>query len=163
MKWIKSASGSAYHEYVLQDNEKTLLNLRYNSNTGTLRLKTDNEKRLLMLDTGQLAKNRIGFLNEYGITIGGLSFPDSKAASGAVNMNEYSYRYLLSGSDAAEIRIYDSSDNKLLAHGILNPSPGIGQAEINNEVCFTKEMYTPLVAGLLWYISINEISPAEAF
>jgi|GEM_PF-4081353 len=162
MKWIKSASGSAYQDYVLQDNEKTLLSLRYNSHTGTLRLKAGNIKRLLMLDTLQPAKIKIGFLNEYGITVGGLSFTDGKANSGTIRMNEYSYHYILSAAEGAAIRIYDSADNKLRVHGVLSPLQGMGIININNEQCFANEMYTPLVAGLLWYISINEISPAAA-
>lgn len=160
MKWIRIQSSPAYEQFLLQEKGITVLNLRHNQETNTLRLKTGNEKRLMMIDTSQVDKNRIGLLNEYGIEIGGLTFTDTKDNAGEMVIEENHFRYVLTANPAMEIQIYDMRDDRLLMRcGLVQDTVNAGKG-LNNRVCFVQDNYTPMVAGLLWYLHVSEINIA---
>ena len=68
---VKNLSGQ--QDYILKEDDKTVLKLRYKNDLRTARVETDTERRVLMIEDEGLLRTKLVLKNEYGVRIGSLN------------------------------------------------------------------------------------------
>ena len=109
---VKNISGQ--QDYILKEDDKTVLKLRYKNDLHTARVETENERRVLIIDDEGLLKTKSVLKNEYGIRIGSLNYDNFSDTQGSVDIEGVKYRFMVKNGDVPELNIYKGSRRNLV-------------------------------------------------
>jgi hypothetical protein len=104
---IKSNSGQL--DYILKEDDKTVLKLRYKQELHTARVETETERRVLIIEDEGLVKSKLILKNEYGVRIGSLSYDNFSDTHGSVEIESTKFRFLIQHGPSPELHIYKGS------------------------------------------------------
>jgi len=124
-------NNSGQQDYILKEDNKTVLKLRYKSDLGTARVETETERRVLIIEDEGLLRTRLILKNEYGVRIGSLSYDNFSDTHGSVEIENTKFRFLIQhNTPGSELHIYKGSRrneiyNCQLSFDDINNSKGI--------------------------------------
>ena len=114
MNIVSIESNSDHHDYLLKEDDKTVLKLRYKNDVHIARVETDKERRVLTIEDEGLLKTKLILKNEYGIPIGSLIYDNFSATHGVVDIENTKYRFDVRKTDSTELHIYKGSRKILI-------------------------------------------------
>ena len=109
---VKNISGQ--QDYILKEDDKTVLKLRYKKDLHTARIETETERRVLIIDDEGLLKTKSVLKNEYGIRIGSLNYDNFSDTQGSVDIEGVKYRFIVKNGEVPELNIYKGSRRNLV-------------------------------------------------
>ena len=143
-------------DYVLKEDDKTVLKLRYKQESHTARIETEQERRALMIEDEGLLRTRLILKNEYGIRIGSLSYDNFSDTHGAVDIENAKYRFFFQNNSTPELNIYRGSQQSFI-YSCRLPGHIIPTKE-------TKTQTASFIIGVSWYLFLkNTIKGLPAF
>jgi hypothetical protein len=101
-------------DYLLKEDDKTVLKLRYKKDLHTARVETEKERRVLIIDDEGLLKTKSVLKNEYGIRIGSLNYDNFSDTNGLVDIENIKYRFIVKNGEVPELNIYKGSPRNLV-------------------------------------------------
>lgn len=101
-------------DYLLKEDGKTVLKLRYKKDVHTARVETEKERRVLIIDDEGLLKTKSVLKNEYGIRIGSLNYDNFSDTHGLVDIEKIKYRFIVKKGEVTELNIYKGSRRNLV-------------------------------------------------
>ena len=114
MNIVSVNNNQDHHEYLLKEDDKTVLKLAYKNDTHIARIETEKEKRVLIIEDEGLLRTLLVLKNEYGVRIGSLNYDNFSAAHGAVDIENVKYRFNVSQAASPELNIYKGSRKNLI-------------------------------------------------
>jgi len=109
---VKQVPGQ--QDYLLKEDDKTVLKLRYKNDLHTARVETESERRVLSIDDEGLLKTKSVLKNEYGIRIGSLNYDNFSDTQGLVDIEGIKYRFIVTKGETPELNIYKGSRSNLI-------------------------------------------------
>lgn len=110
MNIVSVKNNSGQQDYILKENDKTVLKLRYKKELHTARIETETERRVLIIQDEGLVKSKLVLKNEYGVRIGSLSYDNFSDTHGSVEIENTKFRFLVQHNEDAEVlHIYKGS------------------------------------------------------
>ena len=101
-------------DYLLKEDDKTVLKLCYKKDLHTARVETEKERRVLIIDDEGLLKTKSVLKNEYGVRIGSLNYDNFSDSQGAVDIENIKYRFNVKNGETPELNIYKGSRRNLV-------------------------------------------------
>ncbi len=142
---IKSIPGQ--QDYVLKEDNKTVLKLRYKNDRHVARLETENERRVLMMEDEGLLRTKLVLKNEYGVRIGSLNFDNFSGNHGSVDIENTKYRFSVQQGESPELNIYKGSRR--------NPIYSC-QLAFDNFSKEAKALSSSLIMAVSWYLFLRK-------
>ena len=109
---VKHIAGQ--QDYLLKEDDNTVLKLRYKKDLHSARVETEKERRVLIIDDEGLLKTRLILKNEYGVRIGSLMYDNFSDTHGSVEIENIKYRFVITHGSTPELRIYKGSRRNLI-------------------------------------------------
>jgi hypothetical protein len=109
MNIVSVKSNSGQQDYILREDDKTVLKLRYKKELYTARIETETERRVLIIEDHGLIKSKLVLKNEYGVRIGSLSYDNFSDTHGSVEIENTKFRFLIQHGASPELHIYKGS------------------------------------------------------
>ena len=109
MNIVSQKNVPGQHDYLLKEDNKTVLKFSYKQERHTARVETENERRVLIIDDEGLLKTRLILKNEYGVRIGSLAYDNFSDTQGSVDIENTRYRYVVQNGNKTELNIYKGS------------------------------------------------------
>lgn len=109
MNIVSVKSNSGQQDYILKEDDKTVLRLRYKNDLHTARVETETERRVLMIEDEGLLWTRLVLKNEYGVRIGSLSYDNFSDNQGSVEIEGTKFRFFIQYTPKPELHIYKGS------------------------------------------------------
>ena len=135
-------------DYLLKEDDKTVLKLCYKNDLHTARVQTENERRVLTIDDEGLLKTKSVLKNEYGIRIGSLNYDNFSDTQGSVDIENIKYRFIVMKGETPELNIYKGSHRNL----IYNCRVVLG--DIKSRVKGSQA--ASLIIAISWYLFLQE-------
>lgn len=104
---VKNISGQ--QDYILKEDDKTVLKLRYKNDLHTARVETETERRVLMIEDEGLLRTKLVLKNEYGVRIGSLSYDNFSDNQGSIEIESTKFRFFIQHNPQRELHIYKGS------------------------------------------------------
>lgn len=104
---VKNISGQ--QDYILKEDNKTVLKLCYKQDLHTARVETETVRRVLLIDDEGLLKTKLVLKNEYGVRIGSLSYDNFSDTHGSVEIENTKFRFVVQHGQAPELSIFKGS------------------------------------------------------
>ena len=92
--------------YELKENDNTVLEIRYKPDMHTARVVTHEERRVLIIENEGLLRIKMAIKNEYGVSIGSLSYDNFSDTNGSVEFEKTRYRFRIQYTPVPELHIY---------------------------------------------------------
>lgn len=150
---VKNIAGQ--QDYLLKEDNKTVLKLCYKQELHTARVETENERRVLIIGDEGLLKTRLILKNEYGIRIGSLTYDNFSDTHGSVEMENTKYRFIVQHGSTPELNIYKGSRRNLIY------SCQLSYDDKNSKG--TKSQSASFIIAVSWYLFLKSVvkgSPA---
>jgi hypothetical protein len=147
MNIVSVKNNSGQQDYILKEDNKTVLKLRYKNDLHTARVETETERRVLMIEDEGLLKSKLILKNEYGVRIGALSYDNFSATHGLVEIEGTKFRFLIQHNTKPELHIYKGSR-----------SNEIYNCQLSFDDSSAKEIKSPPTAftiALSWYLFLK--------
>lgn len=144
---LKSIPGQ--QDYILKEEDKTVLKLRYKNDLHIARVETENERRVLMIEDEGLLWTKLVLKNEYGIRIGSLNYDNFSATHGSIDIENTRYKFSVQNGKTPELTIYKGPRRDLVYSC---------QLKIDN---YSKEMRSQapaLIIAISWYIFLKNVT-----
>ena len=93
MKWLFTSNKSGQEIYELWNTREKFLTLMFQRRSGSLRITTDDEKRVFLVGREGFLRRRTVLRNEYGIKIGQLSNENSQDTTGIIELDKRRFSY----------------------------------------------------------------------
>lgn len=145
MNIVSFQNNPGQQDYLLNEDDKTVLKLRYKNDLRIARVETEKEKRVLLIEDEGLLRTRLVLKNEYGVRIGSLNYDNFSATHGAVDIENTKYRFDLKQNESLELHVYKKSRRNLIYSCQLS-------IENNN----SKTALASLIIALTWYLFLKE-------
>jgi hypothetical protein len=107
-------------DYLLKEDEMTVLKLCYKQELHTARIETEKERRVLIIDDEGLLKTKLILKNEYGVRIGQLMYDNFSDSKGTVEIENKQFRFSLKNTSFPELSIYKNLKRSLLYSCLLS-------------------------------------------
>lgn len=143
---VKQLAGQ--QDYLLKEDDKTVLKLRYKNELHTARVETERERRVLSIDNEGLLKTKSVLKNEYGVRIGSLNYDNFSTTHGSVDIENIKYRFIVKDGEVPELNIYKDSRRNLVYNCQLvfdDISSGIKGSQTAS-----------LIIAVSWYLFLKE-------
>ena len=135
-------------DYLLKEDDKTVLKLRYKNDLHTARVETEKERRVLTIDDEGLLKTKSVLKNEYGIRIGSLNYDNFSDTQGSVDIENIKYRFTVKNSEIPELNIYKGSRRNLVYNCQLVFD------DISSKIKGSQT--ASLIIAVSWYLFLND-------
>ena len=145
MNIISVRSNDGHQDYLLKEDDKTVLKLRYKNDLPVARVETAQERRVLLIEDEGLLRTMLVLKNEYGIRLGSLNYDNFSATHGAVDIENTKYRFRLKHGKSTELHIYKGSRRNLIYSCEL-------LADKNN----SKMALASLIIAVSWYLFLKD-------
>lgn len=143
---VKNIAGQ--QDYLLKEDDKTVLKLRYKQEVHTARVETENERRVLIIEDEGLLRTRLILKNEYGIRIGSLTYDNFSDTHGSVEIENSRYRFTVQHSSTPELNIYKGSRRNLIYSCQLSYD--------DNNAKETKSQSASFIIAVSWYLFLKD-------
>jgi hypothetical protein len=146
MNIISVKTNPGQQEYLLKEDEKTVLKLCYKNDVHIARMETDKERRVLIIEDEGLLKTKLILKNEYGVRIGSLNYDNFSTTHGTVDIENTKYRFSLKHSSSIELNLYKGSRRNLFYSCQLS-------IEDNN----SKTTLASVILAVSWYLFLQGV------
>lgn len=136
MKWLLVSSSLRQEIYELWNSDEKLLTIYSHPDKGTLRIVTDDAKRVFLIGKEGFLRSRKVLRNEYGIRMGQLIYEGIQENQGSVLVYDEEFYYHIGNGSPMEAAIYKNSE-------IL----------VTCELPAFAKDYDLLILALCWYIT----------
>ena len=143
---IKQLPGQ--QDYLLKEDDKTVLKLRYKNDLHTARVETEKERRVLIIDNEGLLKTKSVLKNEYGVRIGSLNYDNFSDTQGSVDIENIKYRFNVKNGEIPELNIYKGSRRNLVYNCQLVSE------DISSKI--KGPQTASLIIAVSWYLFLKE-------
>lgn len=143
MKWLSISSDTRQKVYELRTKKEKLLTLTFHPGTGTIRISTNDEKRVFLVGLEGFLRNKTVLRNEYGIRIGQLHHEGNQESHGTIEISDEPYQYILQENLPLKAAIY--KNNEML---VVCELPDILKISQN------RSEYEMLILALSWYVAV---------
>ena len=140
-------------DYLLKEDDKTVLKLRYKNDLHTARVETEKERRVLTIDDEGLLKTKSVLKNEYGIRIGSLNYDNFSDTQGSVDIENIKYRFIVKNGEVPELNIYKGSRRNLVYNCQLVFD------DIRSRIKGSQT--ASLIIAISWYLFLNNTAIAK--
>jgi hypothetical protein len=114
MKWHLVNSSSRQEIYELRNNDEKVLTIYSHPDKGTLRIATDEEKRVFLIGKEGFLRRRIVLRNEYGIRMGQLIYNGIQENQGSLEVDDEEFYYHIGNGSPVEATIFKNSETLLI-------------------------------------------------
>src|SRR5262245_57968452 len=121
MNTVSIKHGPGLQDYLLKEDDNTVLKMRYTQESHVARVETEVERRVLMIDDEGLLRKKLILKNEYGVRIGSLTYDQFSDSQGSVDIENTRYRFLVRNTSVPELYIYRGSRRNLIYNCQLPP------------------------------------------
>ena len=135
-------------DYLLKEDDKTVLKLCYKKDLHTARVETEKERRVLIIDDEGLLKTKSVLKNEYGVRIGSLNYDNFSDSQGSVDIENIKYRFNVKNGEAPELNIYKGSRRNLVYNCQLVSD------DISSRIKGSQT--ASLIIAVSWYLFLKE-------
>lgn len=149
MKWLSIRSNPKQEIFELWNNDKKILTLNYHPETGSIRVSSTQEKRVLMIGKEGFRKNRTVLRNEYGIRIAKVLHESNQNNGGVIEYDDTRLSYSILKDITTHIRILNEMNDT------------IADCEVPALPDKSTISYDHLVLGLCWYSYISSAKEQE--
>ena len=111
---------SGQQDYILKEDDKTVLKLRYKSDLRTARVETETERRVLMIEDEGLLRTKLVLKNEYGVRIGSLSYDNFSDNQGSIEIEGTKFRFFIQHNPKVELHIYKGSRHNKIYNCLID-------------------------------------------
>jgi len=136
MKWLLINSSLRQEIYELWNSDEKLLTIYSHPDKGTLRIATDDEKRVFLIGKEGFLRSRTVLRNEYGIRMGQLTYDGIEENLGHIEVYDEELTYKIQNGSPAEAIIYKNGESLLTCE-----LPAVAKA------------HDLLILALCWYIT----------
>jgi len=150
MNIVSVNSNQDQQDFLLKEDDKTVLKLRYKNDLHIARVETEKEKRVLIVDNEGLLRTMLILKNEYGIRIGSLNYDNFSDSHGIVDIENTKYRFSVSQTATPELYICKGSKKNLIY------SCSLPVSDKNSKVAFAS-----LIIAVSWYLFLKEEKKAQ--
>ena len=144
MNIVSIQNNPGQQDYLLKEDDKTVLKLRYKNDLHIARVETENEKRVLIIEDEGLLRTRLVLKNEYGVRIGSLNYDNFSVTHGTVDIENTKYRFDLKQNESPELHVYKKSRKNLIYSCQLS-------IEKNN----SKAALASLIIAITWFLFLK--------
>ncbi|HET9745933.1 MAG TPA: hypothetical protein VFP97_09480 [Chitinophagaceae bacterium] len=144
MNIITLQNNPGQQDYLLKEDDRAVLKLRFNNERHIARLETEKERRVLIIEEQGLLRTFLVLKNEYGVRIGSLHYDNFSANQGTVDIENTKYRFDLEQNGSPELRVYKRSRRNLIYRCQLI-------IENNN----SKTALASLIIAVTWYLFLK--------
>ena len=137
-------------DYLLKEDDKTVLKLCYKNDLHTARVETEKERRVLIIDDEGLLKTKSVLKNEYGVRIGSLNYDNFSDSQGSVDIENIKYRFNVKNGETPELNIYKGSHRNLIYNCQLVSD------DISSRIKGSQT--ASLIIAVSWYLFLKEAS-----
>ncbi len=141
MKWISITTRVQEKIYELWNSKDKLLTLAYHPASATLRVSSDDEKRVFLIGREGFLRRRTVLRNEYGIRMAQLTYDNNQDNQGLIDVYEEGFNYILESGSDPKVSIYRNTEKLAISQ-----LPVISE-DINSD------NYDLLMLILCWYVS----------
>src|SRR6266496_2317380 len=106
MKWLLISISSQQEVYELRNSKEKLLTLAYHPTSGTLRISSEDEKRVFLIGREGFLRRRTVLRNEYGVRMGQLSYDNNLENEGNIDIDDEQFNYILQANIPSKAAIY---------------------------------------------------------
>lgn len=153
MNIVSLQSNPGQQDYLLKEDDKTVLKLRYKNDVHIARVETENERRVLIIEDEGLLRTLLVLKNEYGVRIGSLHYDNFSATHGTVDIENNKYRFDMKQKESPELHVYKGSRRNL-----------IYSCQLTIENNHSKTAMASLIIAVTWYLFLKgEIKTSHAF
>jgi hypothetical protein len=145
MNIVSEKSNQGHHEYLLKEDDNTVLKLVFKNDTHIARIETEKERRVLIIEDEGLLRTLLVLKNEYGVRIGSLNYDNFSATHGAVDIENVKFRFNVSQAASPELHIYKGSKRNLIYSCQLPVQDKNSKAAIAS-----------LIIAVSWYLFLRE-------
>jgi len=135
-------------DYLLKEDDKTVLKLCYKKDLHTARVETEKERRVLIIDDEGLLKTKSVLKNEYGVRIGSLNYDNFSDSQGSVDIENIKYRFNVKNGEVPELNIYKGSRHNLVYNCQLVSD------DISSRIKGSQT--ASLIIAVSWYLFLKE-------
>lgn len=163
MNSVTRRSSAEYEDFLFKEDEKTILKLRLNYHLQTVRIETESEKRVFIIEDEGLLKTKLVLKNEYGVRMGQMVFDNWYGQQGTVEIENSRFRFTIRKTPSAELQLYKNSGKNLIYSGNLLFESGNSQHEARQGIQLILKNYQhSYILALSWYLlrqSIRQRKP----
>lgn len=153
MNIVSVKSNAGQQDYLLKEDDKTVLKLRYKNDLHIARVETEKERRVLIIEDEGLIRTLLVLKNEYGIRIGSLNYDNFSVTHGTVDIENSKYRFHVKEAASTELHIYKGSRKNLIY------SCQLSFDDIN--VKEVKHALASLIISVSWYLFLKGVPKAS--
>lgn len=147
MNIVSVQNNPGQEDFLLNEDDKTVLKLRYKNDRHVARVETEKERRVLIIEDEGLLRTRLVLKNEYGIPIGSLNYDNFSATHGTVDIEDTKYRFDVRHAEIPELHIYQRSRRNLIYSCQLSVADNS-----------SKTALASLIIAVTWYLFLKGIS-----
>jgi uncharacterized UPF0146 family protein len=101
---VKTIPGQ--ESFQLKENDDTVLEICYKTELHTARVRTNNERRVLIIEDESFLKIKLAIKNEYGVPIGSLTWDNFSDTQGSVEIEGIKFRFIIADESSPYLEIY---------------------------------------------------------
>ncbi len=135
-------------DYLLKEDDKTVLKLCFKKDLHTARVETEKERRVLIIDDEGLLKTKSVLKNEYGVRIGSLNYDNFSDSQGSVDIENIKYRFNVKNGEKPELNIYKGSRRNLVYNCLLVSD------DLSSRIKGSQT--ASLIIAISWYLFLKE-------
>ena len=150
MNIVSIKSHKDHHDYLLNEDDKTVLKLRFKNDTHIARIETEKERRVLHVEDEGLLRTVLVLKNEYGIRIGSLSYDNFSTTHGIVDIESIKYRFHVNQAASSELYIYKGSRKNLIYN-----------CQLSTEDKNSKTATASIIIAVSWYLYLKDESKKQ--
>ncbi len=144
MNIVSLKNNPGRQDYLLTEDDKTVLKLCYKNDAHIARVETEKERRVLIIEDEGLLRTLLILKNEYGVRIGSLSYDNFSVTQGVVEIENIKYRFRIHQFATPELHIYKGSYKNLIYSCQLLVE--------NNK---SKNALASLIIAVSWYLFLK--------
>jgi hypothetical protein len=110
MKWLLVSSSLRQEMYELWNSDEKLLTIYSHPDKGTLRIATDDAKRVFLVGKEGFLRSRMVLRNEYGVRMGQLISDGMQETQGSLVVYDEEFYYHIGNDSPREAVIYKNSE-----------------------------------------------------
>lgn len=141
MKWLLISESSEQEIYELQNSSEKLLTLAFHPSSGTLRISSNDEKRVFLIGREGFLRRRTVLRNEYGIRVGQYN-SEGQDSQGIVDIDDEHYNFVVQNTATSKAAVYRNNEIVLVCDLPTFPKNNTGS-----------ENHDLLLVMLCWYLS----------
>ena len=147
---VKNIAGQ--QDYLLKEDDNTVLKLRYKQDMHIARVETEKERRVLIIEDEGLLRTRLILKNEYGVRIGSMTYDNFSHTHGTVEIENTKYRFFITNAPITELHIYKGTRRNLIY------SCQLSFDDNSKEI---KSQPASFIISVAWYLFLKGTVPAK--